>query len=108
VAELQVDTGANNIVPTITISDADTEPVDPSKPGEPQVSPPGGMPVGQVPDIPDWYKVGWRAAGGIDDKIEIEGEAKDKTLLGLFLKEQFYGEWYHNAALIFFVSRNAS
>ncbi|KAH9948433.1 C2 domain-containing protein [Amylocystis lapponica] len=29
-----------------------------------------------------------------------QGEEKDKSVLALFLSEQFYGEWYHNAALI--------
>ncbi|TEB13553.1 hypothetical protein FA13DRAFT_956071 [Coprinellus micaceus] len=29
-----------------------------------------------------------------------EGEEKDKAILSQFIHEQFYGEWYHNAAVI--------
>lgn len=52
--------------------------------------------------IPDWYKVGWRAVGGIDSP-ELQGDIKDATILSTFLKEQYYGDWYHNAGLVFFV-----
>ncbi|EIN03452.1 hypothetical protein PUNSTDRAFT_26447, partial [Punctularia strigosozonata HHB-11173 SS5] len=52
--------------------------------------------------IPDWYKVGWRAVSGIDDGPLDDDEARDKTVLEMFVAEQFYGDWYHNAALIFF------
>jgi Ca2+-dependent lipid-binding protein len=37
------------------------------------------------------------------DKPHREGEEKDKGILDMFLAEQYYGSWYHNAALIFFV-----
>lgn len=56
-----------------------------------------------APAIPDWYKVGWRQAAGIDNPPLAEGEEKDKGVLDLFLSEQFYGSWYHNAAIIIFV-----
>lgn len=62
------------------------------------------MPNGLAPEIPDWYKVGWRDVSGIDRPALQEGEAKDKALLDLFLSEQFYGEWYHNAAMVVVVS----
>ena len=66
------------------------------------------MPPGPAPEIPDWYKVGWRDVSGIDRQKVVEGEEKDKELLSLFLSEQFYGEWYHNAALVVVVSSLAS
>lgn len=53
--------------------------------------------------IPDWYRVGWRQASRIDAAPLAEGEEQDKGVLDMFLAEQFYGEWYHNAALIVFV-----
>ena len=94
--------------PTITVTDADkiekTDSVSSKSPQEdtgPQ--PPGAMPDGPAPPIPDWYKVGWRAVGGIDDPA-TEGEEKDKAALDLFISEMYYGAWYHNAAIIFFVS----
>ncbi|KAG1757254.1 C2 domain-containing protein [Suillus lakei] len=69
----------------------------------PSVPPvPGEYPSGLAPAIPDWYKVGWRAVANIDAPALEEGEEKDKHILQLFLAEQYYGQWYHNAALIFF------
>ena len=62
------------------------------------------MPAGLAPEIPDWYKVGWRDVSGVDIPPAAEGDAKDKEILNLFINEQFYGEWYHNAALIVVVS----
>jgi len=47
--------------------------------------------------------VGWRQSSGIDDAPLSEGEVKDRHVLSLFLSEQFYGEWYHNAGIIIFV-----
>ena len=45
--------------------------------------------------------------GGLDSP-EPQGEAKDSAILSLFLNEQFYGDWYHNAGLVFFVRANPS
>ncbi|TFK57601.1 tricalbin [Heliocybe sulcata] len=99
--ELAIDAGASNIVPTITIEDADTELMSDGQTA-PQPEMPGGMPAGPAPAIPDWYKVGWRAAGGIDEPELPEGEEKDRQVLDLFISEQYYGDWYHNATIIFF------
>lgn len=60
------------------------------------------MPDGPAPTIPEWYKAGWRAVGGIDSPKK-EGEEHDKSIIDMYLNEQFYGAWYHNAAIIFFV-----
>lgn len=64
---------------------------------------PGALPNQAPYVIPDWYKVGWRQSSGIDDAPLPEGEQKDLSVLDLFISEQFYGEWYHNAAVIVFV-----
>ncbi len=98
---MAVDTGHSHVVPTITVDDVDEleqiqEPADEVI----ELVAPGAMPAGVAPAIPDWYKVGWRAVGGIDEPTLTEGEVKDKTILDMFLKEQFYGEWYYNAGLI--------
>jgi hypothetical protein len=99
-------------VPTITVENADEETnevqvksgtVTPSAPAIP-----GEYPSGPAPAIPDWYKVGWRAVANIDAPPLEEGEEKDNHILQLFLAEQYYGQWYHNAALIFFVSLQSS
>lgn len=103
-AEVPVDTGKANVLPTITIEDVDKANEAAEPPAPLQEQPPGAMPAGPAPVIPDWYKVGWRAAVGLDDPAVTEGEAKDKSVLDAFLSEQFYGEWYHNAALIVVVS----
>jgi hypothetical protein len=117
-----LDTGASKVVPTITVQDSDTQTEDKDKgkgkqqhqaqkspangrPVEDDTpAPPGAMPGGHAPPIPDWYKVGWRSVSGIDGPPLAEGEETDKGVLDLFLEEQFYGDWYHNAGLIVVVS----
>ena len=105
-AEVAIDTGnTKGIVPTITIEDADklkeVTKAAADEDGTPQ--PPGHMPAAQAPQIPDWYQVGWRAVSKIDQGPLPEGEEKERSVLELFLSEQYYGAWYHNAALIVFV-----
>ena len=100
VAEVPVDTGKANVVPTITIDDTEKLAEVQEPESSLQQQPPGAMPAGPAPPIPDWYKVGWRAVSGVDDPALPVGDAKHKTVLDAFIKEQFYGEWYHNAALI--------
>ncbi|KAF7367225.1 hypothetical protein MSAN_00784300 [Mycena sanguinolenta] len=100
--ELAVATGGSNVVPTITVEDIDggkLEDVHEDHDDTPQ--PPGSI-VATSGAIPDWYKVGWRHASGIDNEPLTEGEEKDKGVLDMFLAEQFYGSWYHNAAIIVF------
>ena len=97
--------GKPAIPPTITVTDADkVESSDSAKPDPEQLETqtPGAMPQGIVSTIPDWYKAGWRAVGGIDEP-RPEGEEKDKAILDLFISDMYYGDWYHNAAIIFFV-----
>ncbi|KAF9026598.1 C2 domain-containing protein [Rhodocollybia butyracea] len=113
--EVQIDRGHSNVIPTISIQDVDGEkkfqqqngsapPVDaPSSTAAVTTpSPPGGMPSGPSPAIPEWYSVGWRAVSGVDVPPLPEGEEKDHSVLSLFISEQFYGDWYHNAAIIVF------
>ncbi|KIJ45255.1 hypothetical protein M422DRAFT_207610 [Sphaerobolus stellatus SS14] len=115
--ELSIDTGRGApLPPTITISDVDKQLADAAEKPAPKVSSvppspksavtdkhstPGDLPDGPAPAIPDWYVVGWRAASGVDNGPPSEEQAIEH-LLGSFLKEQFYGDWYHNAAVIFF------
>ncbi|OJA07635.1 hypothetical protein AZE42_01107 [Rhizopogon vesiculosus] len=107
--EVAVDINGGGVLPTITIEDADratkeeqekTCNTSPETPSAPTV--PGEYPAGAAPAIPEWYKVGWRAVANIDSPPPEEGEEKDKHVLQLFMSEQYYGQWYHNAALIFF------
>ena len=96
---------ASIAVPTITIDDtdaADKKPVvtAPSKTGIPTI--PGEMPDQPLPAIPDWYRVGWRQVSGVDDKLSEE--LKQQTILDTFISDQYYGSWYHNAAVIVLVS----
>lgn len=98
-------------MPTIVVEDTDVGQSTVTAEGRGEIvqednisQPPGAMPSGPAPAIPDWYKVGWRAVSGIDAPPPAEGEELDKGVLDLFLAEQYYGAWYHNAALIFFVS----
>ena len=107
-AEVAIDPGTAHILPTITIEDVDKHIADDAKPqlpDQPEPQLPGAIPSAPPPQIPDWYKVGWRAVSGIDSPIN-ENEAKDRTILDTFIGEQFYGDWYHNAAIIVFVRIN--
>jgi Ca2+-dependent lipid-binding protein len=106
-----LDTGHSDVIPTITVSDAD-EVSKEAHAQEAQAAPtvidstptsPGELPDGAAPAIPNWYKVGWREVGGIDVDPLTAGEQKDRTVLDMFLDEQFYGHWYHNTAIIVFV-----
>ncbi|EIW86483.1 tricalbin [Coniophora puteana RWD-64-598 SS2] len=105
---IDIDTGHSGVIPTITIEDADKatqEELDKTA-GQPAAAAPqnvpGSFPNQQAPTIPDWYKVGWRALSNIDAAPLQEGEEKDKHVLQMFLTEQYYGAWYHNAAIIVF------
>ena len=102
---LSVDAVGANIIPTITVEDADhkhaTNDAEPLQ-EEPPEHPPGAIPTRAADAIPHWYRVGWREMSGID-RMQLEGEAKDHAVLDLFISEQFYGDWYHNAGVIVFV-----
>ncbi|KAF8559381.1 tricalbin [Imleria badia] len=101
--ELPVAIGnGHNVLPTIVLPDDENATKEKLEPHTPHPPTPGGYPPGLAPVVPDWYKVGWRAAANIDAPPLEDGEEKDKSIVGLFLHEQFYGAWYHNAALIFF------
>jgi hypothetical protein len=63
---------------------------------------PGAVSTKPKTEIPEWL-VGWRQVSGIDDPTSTSTEARNKSALNLFLKEQFYGDWYHNAGVITFV-----
>ncbi|KAI1797561.1 tricalbin [Ganoderma leucocontextum] len=121
--EVQVDTGtAGNALPTINVEDTsrpgkkpppesvETQerpetpgsqawPASPTSPTHPDNQVPGDMPSGAAPEIPHWYKVGWRDVSGIDLPTSA-GDEQHKEILGRFLSEQYYGEWYHNAAMV--------
>lgn len=71
----------------------------PTAPSEAGSSVPGDYPAAKAPVIPDWYKIGWRAVTGIDNPLP-EGVEKDKGILMEYINEQYYGDWYHNAAII--------
>lgn len=106
--EVPIDRGGGSaVVPTITVEDADSSTkqlkvdgnvASPSQ--DEALSPPGGLPSAAAAAIPDWYTVGWRQASGIDKQLPTEGEERDKAVLDLFLSQQFYGDWYHNGAII--------
>jgi hypothetical protein len=63
---------------------------------------PGSLADKQEPELPEWFQVGWRQVSGIDGPTPTT-EMRGKAALNLFLKEQFYGDWYHNAGIIIFV-----
>ncbi|KAG9314629.1 C2 domain-containing protein [Chiua virens] len=96
---VSVATGNGHNIPRIDIQDTEKTTEEEHEPLTSASLALGGYPSGHSPTIPDWYKIGWRASVAPHHE---EGEEKDKSTLDLFLSEQFYGAWYHNAALIFF------
>lgn len=91
----------------VKLKETSTATVAPPAPEQAQTDPSpsvGAYPSGPAPPIPDWYRVGWRQSARIDDAPLAEGEEKDKGVLDMFLSEQYYGTWYHNAAIILFVN----
>lgn len=93
--------------PTITVQDMDKLAEETAKaapdPGDlnGRVMP-GTLPTGAAPAIPDWYRVGWRAVGAIDAPPPGDDE-RDTNAIALFLSDMYYGQFYHNAGVIFFV-----
>ncbi|KAJ7169501.1 C2 domain-containing protein [Mycena filopes] len=81
--ELVVETGKSNVVPTITVEDMDDK-------------------AAAQEDVDDTPQPPGALNAGIDAAPLTEGEEQDKGILDMFLGEQFYGSWYHNAALIVF------
>lgn len=113
-SELKIDPGRSTAVPTITVNDhdsANSQAVAEKAPDTPYEvedddeasEMPGSMVTRPAPAIPDWYRVGWRQNAGLDDNTDVEGEAKLQSLLNLYVSEQYYGDWYHNAAVIVLV-----
>ncbi|KAF8905450.1 C2 domain-containing protein [Gymnopilus junonius] len=111
--EIKVDSNAAPAIPTIVVESHEEKEKEKEKlivkaKDTPQVTEqvqeeeamPGAIPSKAVSVIPDWYKVGWRQVSGIDEPHLSDAEEKDKRVLETFLSEQFYGAWYHNAAII--------
>ncbi|KZO90442.1 hypothetical protein CALVIDRAFT_542695 [Calocera viscosa TUFC12733] len=65
---------------------------------------PGG--VGDVFQIPEWYRVGWRSAGGIDrpgaltTKDILNAPPRPPSVLSQYIPDTYYGSWYWDAAVI--------
>lgn len=104
--EVKLDTGGPPGPPTITLEDFDkvgeegkTSSTVPAQPDNQSI--PGTIPDGPAPNIPDWYRVGWRAVSQIDQPM-AEGEQHDRDIIALFVDDMYYGQWYHNAGIIFF------
>jgi len=99
--ELPVDPGIDGPIPSITIEDVDEQPAK-------DVAPiPGTLPAAKAASIPDWYKVGWRAFADIDKPSEDEDQ-KQLRLMDAWIPEQYYGQWYYNAAIIIFVRHSTA
>jgi hypothetical protein len=80
---------------------------------------PGAYPTQKSNGLPEWYKVGWTSFSdlpnpGDEEAVEAHKATlastsqadipseKNADMLADFLKESYYGEWYHNAGVILF------
>ncbi|KAI6045089.1 tricalbin [Pisolithus marmoratus] len=104
-AKMPIDTGKAGIVPTITVEDVDRpteEKRDKAAPVPAPPSGPGAYPSEPAPEVPEWYKIGWRSVANVDVPRFEDEQTRDKAVLERFIPEQFYGDWYHNAGIIIF------
>ena len=99
--EVPVDPGSDGQIPTITIEDVDEQPAKDA----PTI--PGTLPAAKAGPIPDWYKVGWRAFTDVDRPAEDEDQ-KQLRIMNAWIPEQYYGQWYYNAAVIIFVRHSTA
>lgn len=44
--------------------------------------------------------IGWKEVAGVDGKGPDAKTAAELSVLSSFLKEQYYGNWYHNAGIV--------
>ncbi|KAI9008912.1 C2 domain-containing protein [Phycomyces nitens] len=98
-----------------------------SKEVQERMEPPGSY-SGQPKGLPDWYRVGWTAFSNLPNPGDEEAmskipssfgpealaalfnspgrpmfsEANQEDLVSQFLSEAYYGEWYHNTAVMLF------
>ncbi|KAJ2964405.1 hypothetical protein NQZ79_g602 [Umbelopsis isabellina] len=109
---MPTDVGTSNASDVAAALDsASKAPVSSSQPA------PGAYPTQKSSRLPDWYKVGWTSFSelpnpGEDSKLEeykagvaasaqpVDNNEKHQDMLAEFLKESYYGEWYHNAGAI--------
>ncbi|KAL0082033.1 C2 domain-containing protein [Phycomyces blakesleeanus] len=94
---------------------------------EKQMEPPGSY-SSQPKGLPDWYRVGWTAFSNLPNPGDEEAmskipdnfgpealaalfnspgrptfsDANQEDLVSQFLSEAYYGEWYHNTAVMLF------
>ncbi|KAI0274871.1 tricalbin [Gloeopeniophorella convolvens] len=98
--EVAIDSSSAGVVPTIRIEDVDKATEQEAK--EEAAPPlPGDLPAAKAAAIPDWYKVGWRAFTDLEQPVEDE-DKQQRRLMNVWISEQYYGEWYHSAAVIIF------
>lgn len=64
---------------------------------------PGTIPKTVLPGIPQWMGIGWKEVAGISGQGKHDAETQQElSILSSYLKEQYYGQWWHNAGIIFF------
>lgn len=105
--ELSVDVGAvgEPLPPTIIVENVDEQNTSSSAPEASKDTSnliPGELPGSVASEIPNWFRIGWRQVSEIDSPPLTEGDEKNRSMLESWIKEQYYGDWYHNAAVIFF------
>ncbi|KLT44354.1 tricalbin [Cutaneotrichosporon oleaginosum] len=94
-----IDTSTAGSAPKPTVSLADAKKA--SAPTEDDI--PGTIPKTVLPGIPEWMGIGWKEVAGIAGQGRPDAQtAQELSILSGFLKEQYYGSWYHNAGVIFF------
>ncbi|BEI84326.1 hypothetical protein CcaverHIS002_0409300 [Cutaneotrichosporon cavernicola] len=95
---IDTSTSASAPKPTVSLEDAKKAAAAPTEDDIP-----GTIPKTVLPGIPEWMGIGWKEVAGVAGKGRPDAQtSQDLSILSGFLKEQYYGQWWHNAGIIFF------
>jgi len=91
---LKVVDGASGAPIPVTVTAQDVEDAnklgatkkEPLSPTEGEAQLPGNL-TGAAPNLPSWYKVGWRDVTGVDAPVPA-GEEHDRQVISMFISEQ--------------------
>lgn len=91
---LKVADGASGAPAPVTVTAQDVEDAnklgatkkEPLSPTEGEAQLPGNL-TGAAPNLPSWYKVGWRDVTGVDAPVPA-GEEHDRQVISMFISEQ--------------------
>ncbi|KDE05686.1 hypothetical protein MVLG_03920 [Microbotryum lychnidis-dioicae p1A1 Lamole] len=103
-AEMVTDLGTKPVEPTTNLKEIEALATEKEAPKD-KLVPPGAMPQGKtgeaLPEIPDWFSIGWN--DGPDKSLYLAPEdARAQSILSDFISDAYFGQWWVNAGIIIF------